>query len=327
MRKLAVIFALVFASSTEALNRSGFEMSSGPGFRQDRIEWKAFFNDRHAPDPICNHEVYPHLRMFDWMGAVDLSAMGIHTQAMGDWGWFSNQSMRKTTLSALNGESNLAIPGRFEFISKGHVSTYDLRLAYQIDFHRNQWVLLPFAGWFRNQSIIIRNDSIPPFFQTAQNLPAPYILADQSVTFLSKFRQKWWGPIGGANLIWQPIRALSIDMNYAYGWLKLHQNFEETNSSLLYGPGSTSPAIFQMLICNGRIHSNAHGHIARCQLAMNLSRFCSFNIEGRYFYLFSDNATEKAEVSLNEGPFTDAEQKARASINSISAFFEIAFRF
>ena len=57
MKKLAVCF-LVFFSSMEAIERSGFEISTGPGYRQDRVEWQIFFNDQRAPF-VMNREIYP----------------------------------------------------------------------------------------------------------------------------------------------------------------------------------------------------------------------------------------------------------------------------
>ena len=242
------------------------------------------------------------------------------------WGilrWFSSQPMRKTINTDLNGT---AIPGQFEFISNGRATTCDLRLAYQIDLVHKECMFLPFGGWFFNQINVRRYDSLPPFFQTA-NVPSPYVLADQSVVFLSKLRQKWSGPIAGASLIWQLVRPVSFDMSYGYGWLQLYQNFEEMDSSLFFLAGPTPSLNDQTIIRNGRIRGSAQGHIARFKIGMRLSSAWAFNVDGRYLYLFSHNARERAEISTNGGSFQTVQHKARAQINSASAFFELSYRY
>ncbi len=318
---------LAFAASLPALNRSGFEISTGPAFRQDCIDWKVFFNDRRASDPVWNQERYPHLRMFDWMAAVDASWAGFHLQTMGDFGWFSSQSMQKTVNSALDGESNPAIPGRFEFVSKGRLATSDLRLGYQIDLVQKQYVFLPFAGWFYDQLVVRRDHPLPPFFQTAQNVAAPYVLADQSVIFQSKLSQRWSGPTLGAELFWRPLRFLSIDASYGYGWFQLHQTFEEEDSTQLYVAGPAPSARIRTIIRQARIRSDAQGQIARGKIGWAMSPSCIFNMDLRYFYLLSENGHETAEVSVNGDAFQKTRQKAKVRVNSASVFFEIAFRY
>ena len=310
MKKLTTGFSLLVLSSLSAMNRSGLEISTGPGFRQDCVDWQVF-----SPS---SWEQYPHLRMFDWIGAIDASWVGLHAQAAMDLGWFSNQLMQKRVVE-------FTIPGHFEFISNGRAATCDLRLGYQIDLYKNFCVCLPFAGWFYDRLAVRRVNSLPPFFQTAE-VPMPYVLANQSVVFSSKLRQKWSGPTIGAELFSHPIRPLSIDVSYGYGWLKIDHSYEEENLTQLFLAGYVPSTMLSTNIRNARIRGSAAGQIARCKIDWILSPSWFFDVDFRYFYLYS-NSRSLAEVSVNGGAFQERKQKAHAQVNSASVFFDLGLRF
>jgi hypothetical protein len=314
--QLAAFSFFLFALPLEALDRSGFECSTGPGFRQDWIDWRVDGED----DQIADHERYPHLRMFDWTIACDASLQGLHLQVRGDWGWFSSQSMEKRENLAINGRGNPTSPAKFAFISQGRAAAADLRLGYQIDLLRTEQ-LMPIAGWIMDRIEILRTRPIPPFYQTAEGVAAPYVQADHSVRFLSRLHQRWAGPTIGLEWFGQILRWLSLDASYCFGWLTLREQSSEEDNTLLYLAGPTPSGTIRST-AETRTHAPAHGHIATCKIGMDLSRNWIAIFDARSFYFYTNHCHSS---QLWNGNKTRASSKAMSL--SISAIAELAYRF
>ena len=262
MKKVLILLLLlgeVFANL--AIRSTGFALDTGPMYRQDRLVWQAYTS------PQKTQEIYPALRMFDWMARFDLSLVGIHLFGEGDMGWFSSQSMRKAVL--VDGTAT-----NFSYNASGRLATGDLRLGYQIDLVRTNYTsgysLVPTLGWFYNGAKVRRTHPIPP------------ISDEISITYLSNLHQKWDGPTAGAQMFCRLNRGTALNMGYAFGWLELSQRYAESVGSL-----STT----QAMISGAR----ALGQIVNLELAFDLSSGVFFSLLFRYFYLHTDTCHVDAE--------------------------------
>lgn len=233
------------------LGALGFSLSTGPGYRQDRFDSEG--------------EVFPHLRMFDWMLAFDASTGPFHLSGEGDMGWFSCQAMRKSTRDVF------PVPLSFSYVTSGRAVTGSLYGGYQFG-QRTKAYLMPLAGWFYNSTRFHSTQPIPPF--------QPIGSAFASIEITSNETQAWEGPILGATLGWQPVHILRLTAFYAYGWLRFHHAFSE-----LYTLDSEQTPI------HGAPSASGHGNLAAAQTILLLSPNLSLDANFRYFSLQSAAAS------------------------------------
>lgn len=298
---------LLLTGQLEAAKRSwGFDLSTGPGYRQDCITWT----------DGGNQEVYPHLRMFDWALLFDVHWGGLHVAGEGDRGWYSAQEMRKT-----EGEAFPA-PASFTYAASGISTTGDLYLGYRFGNTISTY-LMPLAGWLYNAAILRRTNSMPPFDRIDQNISSPYLFADASIEMTSKLRQTWQGPMAGVQLGWQPLSAVRFVGLYAYGWLHYSHSFSETDFLQYYLPGPTPGAFVQTTVQANGSGGGGHGNLGTFKMLLFLSQQISLDFGFRYFSLQSGSIKTLIEQS-GVGVIT------RSDVSKISSAFvwsELSYRY
>jgi hypothetical protein len=258
---------------------------------------------------------------------MDASWKGLHCQLLGDLGWFSHQMLQKDVLMALDGEENLAVNASFEYLAKGREASCDLRFGYQIDFNK-KWAILPFTGWLDQNMELFRSNPWPPFDQTSQNVPDPYVLADTSITYLSNWHQIWKGPTLGAEIAYQPWSWLSVGISYGFGWLKYKEAFAEMDRALLYLPGPVASTLMSMICENGHVRSRGHGHIVQGKIHLDFSKSWLFDVFGRYSYYYTGSAhSHSMQKSWSGTVLQSVGQPAKVDQSSFTVGCELGYRF
>jgi hypothetical protein len=309
MKKSLVTLLLLLGGSAEATKFWGFDLSTGPGYRQDRAEWSS----------PSNGEVYPHLRMFDWAIAFDASLGKVHLFGEGDRGWFSSQEMRKSADSAFPS------PTSFTFSTSGKATTAFLYLGYQFGF-KSTIAFTPMAGWMYDAEILHRSHPTPPFNRLTQNIPAPFTFADASIEMRSNLRQKWQGAMLGAQLTLQLLKSWYLQGSYAYGWLHFSQSFSETESLLYYRPGPVAASQVQTTVRGDTTGSGGHGNLGKFKTMILLSNSLSLDFDFRYFSLNSGKI--KTSIEQTSGSSSQSsDQNVDASLSSAMFTAEMTYRF
>lgn len=265
-----VLFAWVLFAAA-GLEAWGFALSTGPGYRQDRLDWKAGEN----------REVFPHLRMFDWMLSFDVNAGPLHLAGEGDMGWFSGQAMRKSNADTF------PAPVTFSCVASGRATTGSLYAGCRLG---QKIFLTPLAGWLYDSASLHCSRPIPPFQRIAP-------LTDASIEFASNQKLTWQGPILGTECGWQPLKSLCLTGLYAYGWIRSSHSFSEIDTLRLAGS-----ILEQTTLNESGSGWGGHGHLARFQMILFLSRAISFDMSARYLFLQSgaiqSNISKLSSVTL-----------------------------
>lgn len=292
---------LLGVSSSEAAKNWGFELSTGPGYRQDRVEWSY----------STNKEVYPHLKMFDWMLSFDASLGSVHLIGEGDRGWFSAQEMRKSADTAFPSSAS------FSFDTSGKATTAVLYLGYSLGSY-STISFMPMAGWMYDSEVLHRSHPIPPFSRLTQNIPEPYSFADASIEMLSNLRQRWQGALLGAQLTLQFFKGWFLQGSYAYGWLHFSQSFSEVESLLYYQPGPVLATQVQTTVQGDTSGGGGHGNLGKLKMMILLSKEISLDFDFRYFALNSGKISTSIQSS---------NQKVDAKLSSALFTTELSYRF
>lgn len=259
-------------------NSWSFDLATGPGYRQDRLEWSQ----------EADEEIYPHLRMFDWTLSFDAEFVGLHLIGEGDMGWFSSQTMRKRV------SLGFPAPVSFSYSASGRALTGSLCLGYR--FGKKAW-LMPIGGWIYDEATLHRSQSIPPCNRVEESLPLSFSLA--SIEMQSNLRTRWNGAILGAQLGWQPFKGLIFESSYAYAWLHFSQTLSELHLLQQYLPGAIPSTLVQtILIANGS-GRGGHGNLGKFKMILALSKLLFFGIDFRYFSFQSGTVNEGLSAQLS----------------------------
>ncbi len=301
MKKSLAAMLLILGANAEAGKYWGFDFSTGPGYRQDRVEWKI----------PTNKEFYPHLRMFDWAVSFDANLGGVHLIGEGDRGWFSSQEMQKSV------DTTFPSTASFTYSTSGKATSAFLYLGYELG-SRNTISLTPMVGWLYDEEVLHRSRPVPPFNRLTQNVPAPFTFAEASVQILSNLRQKWQGALLGASLSLQLLKGWILQGSYAYGWLHVSQSFSEQESILFYLPGPTPSTRVETIVQGDTSGGGGRGNLGKVKMLIFLSPNVSLNFDVRYF-------------SLNSGEIStliqDSSERLEATLSSILFTTELNFRF